>query len=369
MNRFLAFLFLAATAMTSPNTKSRFFLGTFTENTGSRGIYTGMLDTQTGAFGTVTLAAEATNPTFLAASPDGQLLYTVLETAEGAVGAFRITREGGLAALNTKPSGGKDACHVSLDSQGRHVFVANYGGGSLACLPIAPDGSLADPTAAIQLSGSGPHPRQGKSYAHAINADPEDRRVYVCDLGADTVWIFDFDKETGRLTPRNPSGALVPPGSGPRHLVLHPNGRFAYVTNEMGLTVTAFARDPATGHLTPLESVPTPENTSLPTKGVTTSEILCHPNGRWLYVSSRGDNTLIAFAIQEDGCLTRIQNTPAGVEIPRGMGLDPSGRWLVVAGQKDNRLVSFAIDPATGHLAPSGHSAEAPAPVCVTFVP
>lgn len=359
---------LAVSTMNAPCNEARFYIGTNTRETGSKGIYTGVLDTHTGALGAVGLAADANNPSFLAVAPGGKHLYAALEAAGGAVGAFRIEPDGKLTPLNTAPSGGNGACHVSVDGAGRHALVANYGGGNISCLAILPDGSLGDSTAFVQFSGSGPHPgRQQKSFAHAIYADADDKFVYACDLGSDKVWSFRYDKDAGTLAPTDPAAGIVPAEGGPRHLALHPNGRFAYANNEMGLSVTAFARDPVNGLLTELETVPTSQSLTGPAPGVTTSEILCHPTGKWLYVSSRGDDIIAVYAIAEDGKLSLVENAPAGVQIPRGMGLDPTGQWLVVAGQKNHRLTVLKIDPATGKLAPTGQSVEVPAPVCIVF--
>ncbi len=359
---------LAASTMTALCQDARFYLGTNTGKTDSKGIFTGVLDTRTGALGGVELAAEANNPSFLALAPGGKFLFAALESAGGAVGAFRIGADGRLTSLNTAPSGGNGACHVSVDQAGRHVLVANYGGGNISCLPIQSDGSVGPATAFVQFSGSGPHPgRQQKSYAHAIYTDAVDTFVYACDLGSDKVWSFRYDKAAGTLTPTDPAAGLVPPGGGPRHLAIHPGGRFAYANNEMGLSVTAFSRNPATGILTALQTVPTSEKLTGPTDGVSTAEIICHPSGKWLYVSSRGDDIIAVYAIAPDGKLTLLENAPAGVQIPRGMGLDPTGQWLVVAGQKDNRLTVLKIDPTTGKLTPTGQSVETPSPICVVF--
>lgn len=347
-----------------------FYLGTYTNDSGGKGIYVGKLDVDSGKLGPVSVAAEAKNPSFIAVSPDGKFLYAAMEGDGGSVGAFAINKGGSLRFLNSQPSGGNGACHVSTDAQGRHVFVANYGGGNIACLPVRPDGSLGEKTAFVQFTGSGPHStRQKKSFAHAIYSDPDDRFVYACDLGADKVWSFQFDKEKGMLTPTNPPAGNVPPGGGPRHLAFHPGGRFAYANNEMGLSVTAFSRDPETGILSPFQTVETSMKNKGPVEGMTSAEIICHPGGRWLYVSSRGDDIIAVYSIAEDGRLTLIENVPAGVLIPRGMAIDPTGKWIIVGGQKDNKLTVFAIDQQTGRLTPTTQSAEAPSPVGVTFVP
>jgi 6-phosphogluconolactonase len=366
--KWLPAILVIASAMSASSETVRFYVGTNTRENGSRGIYSGLLDTQTGALSGIELAAEAGNPSFLALAPGGKTLYAALESGGGAVGAYRVEADGKLSALNTASSGGDGACHVSVDHAGKHVFVANYGGGNISALAIEPDGSLGKSTAFVQFSGSGPHPgRQKKSYAHAIYSDAGDDFVYACDLGSDRVWSFQFDKAAGTLKATPKEAGQVPPGGGPRHLAIHPNGRFAYANNEMGLSVTTFARDPATGELTVLGTVPTSEKLTGPAAGVTTAEIICHPNGKWLYVSSRGDDIIAVYSIAEDGSLKLIENAPAGVQLPRGMGLDPSGQWLVVGGQKDDRLTTLKIDQATGKLTPSGHTVEAFAPICIVF--
>ncbi len=346
-----------------------FYLGTYTNNSSSKGIYLGRLDSDSGKLGPFTLATEANNPSFVAPSPDGKFLYAVMESGGGAVGAFAVKDDGTLRALNVRPSSGNGACHVSMDSKGRYVFVANYGGGNITCFPVQADGSLGEPTATVSFSGSGPDPkRQQKPFAHSVYTTADDRFVFACDLGSDKVWSFRFDEEKGTLTPTEPPAGLVPPGSGPRHLAFHPGGRFVFANNEMGLSVTSFSLDSATGVLTALQTLPTSTDASGPVEGVTTAEIVCHPSGKWLYVSSRGDDIIAVYAIGEDGKLTLVENAPAGVQIPRGMDIDPTGKWIVVAGQKDNKITVLQVDPSTGKLSPTGQSAEAGLPVGVTFV-
>lgn len=358
------------TTMTLQAEKTPFFIGTYTKGTSSEGIYAGWIESQTGALGGIHLAAEAGNPSFLALSPRKNFLYAVMEGDEGMVGAFALTPAGKLTPLNARPSGGGAPCHVTVTPSGRHVFVANYSGGSMACFRVEADGSLGEASDRKQFEGSGPHPtRQKKSHAHSVLVDSSERFLYVCDLGADKVWSFHFDPERGLLTPcRSPAGT-VPPGGGPRHFVTSPCGHFAYTNNEMGLTITAFRRAPETGTLTEFQTVPSSPPGLGPVDGVTTSALVLHPGGRFLYISTRGDNTLSTFAIAADGSLQHIQTIPSTVDTPRGMALDPSGRWLVVAGQKDNRLVSFALNPENGQLSPTGSEVAVPTPVCITFQP
>ncbi len=346
-----------------------FYVGTFTDNPKSKGIYLGHLDTETGKLGPLTLASEAKNPNFLAISADHKFLYAAMESqGKSAVGAFAV--QSGtplLKALNQSPSGGDGACQVSIDQTGRYLFVANYNAGNIACFQIEPDGSLGERTAFIQFTGSGPNPnRQKESHAHSIYADPENKHVYSCDLGSDSVWSFKFDAANGTLVPNEPPAAKVPAGSGPRHLAFHPNGRFVYVASEMGLNVTLFSRDAASGVLTSVETVPSLPK-EVPPQGASIAEIACHPSGKWLYVSNRGCDTLSVFAIAPDGKLSLVQSVSSVAQIPRNFSLDPTGHWLIAAGQKDHRIVVFKIDSATGQLTPTDQTAEVGSPVCILF--
>jgi len=330
------------------------------------GIMRGTIDAGTGRLEPLRLAAQAEAPGYLALSPDGRFLYATLGAQGGAVGAFRVESDGGLTPLNAQPSGGEGPCHLSVDATGRNVFVANYSGGNVACLRVGADGSLGERSALVQLHGTGPNAaRQEAPHAHAVLADPTNRFVYVCDLGTDRVWIFAFDPAKGTLTPTQPDAGVVPPGAGPRHIALDATRPFAYVINELGLSVTAFARDAASGALAPIQTEPLMALD--PSAGLTAAAIKIHPTGKWLVASIRGVNTLSVCAIGADGKLKLVQTAPAEVKAPRDFAIDPSGRWLIAAGQQDNRLAVLAIDVDTGMLAPTGESAEVGAPACVVF--
>ena len=372
MNRMLIFALLATFA--APAAPLRFYLGTYTDKGNSRGIYTGTLDAATGTLGPVELAAVAPSPNYLALTPDGKYLYANIATNGGAVAAFRVASGGQLTRLNDLPAG-NGGCHVSVDATGRNVFVANYGGGSIASFRTRADGTLAERIAFLPQTGAGPNPqRQTKPYLHSIYAGPGNTQVYACDLGTDSIWTFALDASTGALLPATPAAAKVPPGSGPRHLAWHPSGKFCFVNGEMGLNVTTFRVASPSGALVPqLPAQPTLP-ADVDTNGFTTAEIVCHPSGRWLYVSNRdvsgrARDSLTVFAIGADGALTRQQNIPAGVKIPRGFGVAPAGDWLVVAGQNDNRITVFKIDPTTGRLTATDQAATVGAPVCVLFAP
>ena len=346
-----------------------FYIGTYTKPGKSEGVYVSKLDTDTGKLGPVELAGKAASPSFLALTPDGKHLYAAIEAGGGSVAAFAVGEGGKLTALNTLPAGGEATCHVWVDATGRNVLAANYSGGSIAGFRTNADGSLGARSAFVQYEGTGPDKaRQEKPHAHSIYTDSTNQFVYSCDLGTDNVWTFRFDAAKGALTPADPAAAKVPPGAGPRHLAIHPNGRFAYANNEMGLSVTAFTRDTASGALTAVQTLPTlPEGTV--TKGVSTAEIFCHPTGKWLYASNRGHDSIAVYSIAADGKLTWIETAPATVKVPRGFGIDPTGKWLVTAGQEDDKIAVLQIDPATGKLTPNGSTADVGASVCILFQP
>lgn len=341
-----------------------FYLGTYT-GPQSKGIYRGTLDSATGQLGPLELVAEAKNPSFVALSPNGQFLYAALEDGGGAVAAWKIGADGKLTELNRQSSGGGGACHVWVDATGKSVLVANYGGGSIAALPVKEDGSLGERSAFVQHKGSGPDKgRQKEPHAHSIYTSPDNRLVYACDLGTDEVNIYKLDAAKGTLTPNEVPFGKVPPGAGPRHLAFHPKANFAYVINEMGLSVTAFTRDPQTGALTEIQTINTlPEGA--PTKGASTAEIFVHPSGQFLYGSTRGHDSLTVYKIAADGKLTWLQNITSPA-VPRGFDLSPDGKWLICGGQSSNSIAVFKIRD-DGTLEPTEQKANVGAPVCVLF--
>jgi 6-phosphogluconolactonase len=347
----------------------RFYIGAYTGPGRGEGIYTGTIDSETGRLGPVRLAVKADNPGYLALAPGGAHLYAVGSDEGGSVSAFAIGANGLLSPLNRVSSGGAGPCYLSVDPTGKNLLVANYAGGDIASIRIRADGSLGDRAATIAFQGSGPDPvRQKKPFAHFIATDGAGTFVYACDLGTDHVWSYRFDAATGVFGAPAGSQGKVPPGSGSRHLAFGPGDDFAYVNGEMGRNVTVFHRDKSTGSLTPIQTFPLVPGAS-PGAAVTTAEVVCHPSGKWLYVSSRGDDIIAVFAIGADGRLTFLEDVPSVVKFPRGFGIDPAGRWLIAAGQNDGRLAVFAIDPASGKLTATGQQASAPAAVCVIFAP
>jgi 6-phosphogluconolactonase len=347
-----------------------FYVGTYTKADGSKGIYRFTLDLESGKLGGGDLAAEAKNPSFLAVHPSGDFLYSANELdGGGGVSAFAINEDGTLKPLNQQSSKGAGACHVSVDGVGKNVLVANYGGGSIASLPIHEDGSIGEATAFVQHTGSSVNPdRQKEPHAHSIYTDSEDRFVYACDLGTDRVYIYKFDPEKGTLTPNNPDAGILKPGSGPRHFAFHPAGGYAYVINELLNTIDVFKHDADTGALEPQQTIETlPDDFE---GANTTAEIFVHPNGRFLYGSNRGHDSIAVFVINEQtGKLKLIDHTLTGGKGPRNFAIDPTGMWLIAANQQSNDLFVFKIDPATGKLTATDQSAKLGAPVCVVFPP
>lgn len=354
------------------------YVGTYTRGGKSQGIYTLRLDMKTGAVRQVGVTGGVVNPSFLAIHPSNQFLYAVGEISEfdgkktGGLTAFAINpKDGSLTKLNEKSSGGAGPCHLVVDATGKNVLVANYGGGSVACLPINADGTLEDASSFIQHEGSSVNQqRQQGPHGHSINLSPDNQFAFAADLGLDKVLIYRFDAQQGKLTPNDPAAVAVEPGSGPRHFAFHPSGDFAYVINEMALTITAFKYDAKRGELKTLQTISTIPDADRDQPGLSTAEVRVHPSGKFLYGSNRGHDTIAAFRIdQETGELAHIENEPTQGKTPRNFFIDPTGTYLLAENQSTDSVVVFRIQEDTGELEPTGHSIEIPAPVCIRMIP
>ena len=266
-----------------------------------------------------------------------------------------------------RSSKGKGPTHLAVDAARRNVVVVNYGSGSTTCLPIKADGSLAPAASSVQHVGTGPNAaRQAGPHAHGVYFHPRNGRAYVADLGTDDIFVYKFDAEKGLLSPNKPKSGRVAAGEGPRHLVFHPNGKFAYVNTEMGLNVVAFSveRD---GGLKQFQSLPTlPAGAE--TKGASTAEIFVRPDGKTLYVSNRGHDSIAVYSIAQDGTLALLQHMLGTPAMPRGFGLSADGRWLVCAGQKSGTLNAYRIG-RDGRLTDTKQSVPAPSAAAILFVP
>jgi 6-phosphogluconolactonase len=359
-------------ALTLPAREFFVFFGTYT-NALSRGIYVARLDAATGSLTAPELAAESPNPSYLAISPGEKYLYAANEVSSfggekaGAVSAFALERKTGrLTFLNQKSAGGDSPCHLSTDSRGTALLLANYGGGSVKSFQLNGDGSIGADGSYILHHGASVNPdRQTAPHAHAIYSDPANRFALACDLGLDKVMIYRLDSATGNLAEH--SFATVPPGSGPRHLAFSANGKFIHVLNEMGCTVSTFAWDSEVGKMELVEttSVLPPGLTAQP--GFTAAEIVMA--GKYAYATIRGHDSVSVFtADARTGRLQFLQNVPSWGKVPRGLGVDPTGRWLLAGNQNTDNVVEFAINPQTGMLSPTGRELKIGSPVDVKFV-
>ena len=350
------------------------FIGTYTGSK-SKGIYRSSFDAVTGKLTAPELAIETENPSFLTMHPNGRYLYAVGETSDfgnkgsGSVSAYALdSASGKLSFLARQSSGGGGPCHLSIDHSGKWLFVANYGAGSIAILPIRPDGGLGEATAVLQHKGAGANPqRQEGPHAHFITADPGNRFVLACDLGLDKVLIYRLDPQAGSLTVNDPPDLSVAPASGPRHLAFHPSGRFVYLINELNSTLSALRYDPQRGELREVQTVST-----LPPdfKGNNScAEVQVHSSGRFVYGSNRGDNSLAVFMAEpKTGRLTLVQHQSTQGKTPRYFGIDPTGQWLLACNQDSDSIAIFRIDPRTGRLTATGQTVSVGAPVCLAWV-
>ena len=351
------------------------YVGTYTTEQ-SKGIYAYRFNAATGQFVPLGLAAETSNPSFLAVHPNHKVLYTVNETgnfqnrSSGAVSAFAIdSRTGKLTLLNQVASRGADPCYVAVDKTGRYVLVANYGGGNVAVFPVLKGGKLGEATSVLQYKGAGANPeRQESPHAHWIDFSPDNRFVVAADLGLDQLDVYKFSASKGSLIPNQPAVIQLKPGSGVRHFAFHPNARFAYAVNEMQSSVVSFAYDPARGTLHELQTI------SMLTKDFSgkndAAEIQIHPSGKFLYASNRGHDSIAVFSIDPaKGTLTPVEYVPTQGKAPRYFAIDPTGSRLLVANQNSGTIVIFQIDSTSGRLTSSGQVLQIASPVCLKFVP
>ena len=371
--RCLTFLVVVSAALQLNAAEHRIFIGTYTRgNDSSDGIYTCVFDDQSGRLTSATLATVADNPSFLAIHPSKNLVFACNETNDfgdqptGAISAFRFNKsDSSLTLINQQATGGGAPCHCTIDATGRYLLVANYLGGNVAVFPIAEDGSLAPRSCLINHVGTGPNTRrQEQPHAHSINLSSDNRFAYAADLGTDRVMIYRFDDQAGRLVPSAADSVAIPAGGGPRHFSIHPSGHMAYTNNELTCEVTAFSRNAATGALTAIQQISTlPPNFE---GRKSTAECLVHPNGRFLYVSNRGHDSIAVYAIdQQNGRLTTVEIEKTGGQEPRNFVIDPSGRWLLAENQNSDTVVVMKIDPTTGALTRTQGSISVGKPVCI----
>lgn len=365
----IATLFLCGLAFWAGAQKPVYLLaGTYTSGK-SKGISVYRFNPQNGQ-ATLVDSAITVNPSYLAVSPNQQYVYAVNELGNskggGTVTAFRFNASTGhLKRLNEQSSMGEDPCYITVDKTGRWVIVGNYSSGTLAVLPVTANGELRKATDVVQHKGSSIHPRQEGPHVHSTVLSPNNKFLYVADLGIDKLMIYSFDESKGQLSPKDTTLKLAA-GSGPRHFVFHPNGRWAYLVQELKGTVTMFRYQ--NGHLQLAQVI-----SSLPVgfaKPFTAADIHVSADGRFLYTSLRDSaNLLTVFGINPaNGSLTRIGHQSTLGKTPRNFNFDPSGNYLLAANQNSDEIVIFRVNKKTGSLQATGRRIAVGNPVCIKWI-
>jgi 6-phosphogluconolactonase len=351
------------------------FIGTNTGGSGgSKGIYLADFDSATGKLSVPTLAVDYANPGFLAIHPTKPILYAVGEPAKpfpdgsSSVAAFAIGKDHSLKFLGQSSTGGKGACHLAVDASGRTLAVANYGDGHISTVRLDANGLPGETATVIVHKGAGPNKsRQEGPHAHGVYFDKANQHLFVPDLGLDQVFVYPFDPANSKLGDPLPSLSTVP-GAGPRHLVFSADEKFVYVIDELNSTLTAAGYDAATAKFTAMGAT-----TTLPAdfRGANkTAEVEIHPNGKFLYASNRGHDTIAVYQRNpESGALSFLRHAPCGGKTPRHFKIDPSGKWLLCAHQDSNDISVLALDPETGLLGMPADTVASPNPICLLFVP
>lgn len=340
-----------------------------TQNPEKMGVTLAEFDPDTGALSTPNMAIETRDPAHFTLSADGRHLYMCNTGTPGGISAFTVDRKsGGLAFQNYIESKGRGPSYVSVDKTGKFVLDANYGGGYVEVLSLKKDGSLDSQVSFVQHIGSSVHPqRQSKPYAHWIRTDPTNKFALVADLGMDQIVVYKFDAASGKLTPNDPPAAKVSPGSGPRHLAFHPNGKWVYGVQEISNQVLAFNWDAGKGVLAQFQAVNTLADGFKDAS--TAAEIAVRADGKFLYVTNRGEDSVVVYSIDaKSGELAFKQRVPSGGKVPRYFSFDPTGKWFIVSNQEGNTVVVFGVDAATGELTQKS-VVQLPRPMAVVFIP
>jgi len=365
----VATLALAQPAEPPKSGKYHVYIGTYTGKDGSKGIYRSELDLATGKLSEPEVAAEVGSPSFLAISPSGKNLYAVGEAAGGKDGggvySFALDpATGKLTKLNQNTSGGAGPCHIATDPSGKTAIVANYGGGSVSAFKLKEDGSIEARTAFVQHTGSSIH--RGKPtvpHGHCGSFDATGKYALFCDLGLDQVLVYAVDHDKGSLTLA--TTIKLPQGAGPRHIHIAPSNDLAFVCGELDCTANVIKLDFAGGKHEVLQSISTLPS-GMAGKGDSTAEIRIHPNGKYVYVSNRGHNSIAAFG-WDGKKLTALGHASAGIKTPRNFNIDPTGQWMLVANQDGGDVIVFKIDDK-GMPQPTGNKIAVSKAVCVKFL-
>jgi 6-phosphogluconolactonase len=331
----------------------------------AKGIYLADFDAKTGKLSAPALVSDAAAPSYLTIH-DGRV-YAVNEVEKGMVTAFTIDHSSGkLTELNSASVKSAGPCYIAIS--GHSAITANYSGGSITVLPIGGDGKLGEATAFIQNRGSGPNrDRQTGPHPHWVGFIEKSKLALIADLGLDEVAIYNFDSKRGKLTVGNPAFMTIPPGSGPRHGAMHPNGKFFYVINELSSNLMEFYFEAELKRFTAVQTLSTLPDSF---KGENTgAEIAVHPSGKFVYASNRGNDSIAVFSINDPkrGTLALVEHVPSGGKTPRQFEIDPSGKWLLAGNQNSDNIAIFSIDGSTGKLTASGVVTGVVKPTCIKF--
>lgn len=354
--------------------KEILYVGTYSVR-GSEGIYIFQLDRAKKILKPLQTVPSLESPTYLAIHPTGKFLYSVnrgkanVEDNGGSVSSYAIDQKTGrLSGLNHRSSYGDAPCYISIDKTGSHAFICNYAKGNLVVLPLFKDGLVGIATDAKKYVGKGVNEkRQEEPHIHSATISPDNKFLYVCDLGTDKIYIYQYDAAMGKLN-ATPTGELnVSPGSGPRHLTIHPNGKYMYLVEEMKSAVCVLEVDKLTGNLTILQDTvrALPESFA----GTNTSaDIHINSKGNFLYMSNRGHNSISIFSVAQDGTIALVGQQGTGGKTPRNFMIDPKGEFMIVANQDSDTILMYKIDPKTGKLTGIGKPIKVPSPVCLKLL-
>jgi 6-phosphogluconolactonase len=362
---------IAVIHLNAQSSENYLLVGTYTSSGKSNGIYVLKFNSKTGEAILVD-SAITNNPSFISVSPNEKFVYAVHEVERngqgGEISAFTFNKKkGALGLINKEPSGGDHPCYVQVDKTGKWIFVANYTSGSLSVLPVTANGGLGKATTVIQQTGSGPNKeRQDKPHVHCTMISPDNKWLFVSDLGTDKVMIYSFNAKTGTLIPAKQPFYAAEPGAGPRHFTFHPNKKYAYLVEEMGGHVVAF--DYKNGQLTEVQRIATTPEGQAGFPG--SADIHVSPDGRFLYASNRGDfNTIVYYHIDETtGKLSGPGYQSALGKVPRNFNFDPTGNFLLAANQGSDEIVIFKRDKETGALTDTGQRISVGMPVCIKWI-
>lgn len=356
------------------NTKLKGYIGTYTQGK-SEGIYSFILNTDAGLIENIELAAKLENPTYLAIDKENRFIYSVVKSPDenmlesNGVASYSINQEdSNLKLLNYETLEGKSPCYVSTDKNNSYLFSANYHEGTLAVFPITDVGSIAMPSDIVEHSGSGPNKeRQDAPHVHYASLSPGEKHVFAVDLGTDRIEVYEFDFEKGKLS-HNPNFSIsLKPGCGPRHLTFHPNGKYIYVITELSSEIAVLEYSAENYSLKELQYVSTlPQDF----KGENTgAAIHLSPDGKFLYASNRGHNSIAVFSVDEStGSLQFISHYFTKGDGPRDFNIDPYGKFLIAANQNSSNIVLYSINKDQGTLTQLGEPIEVPNPVCIKFL-